>query len=136
MAGAIDYLSSLDVATGDKLGVTGFCMGGGLALVLATMRPQIAACVPFYGVLPRQPDFAKMNAAVLGHYAENDAWASPASTRHLEEQLKELGKDVEFHIYPGTEHGFFNDTRTEVHNAKASELAWERTVAFFHEHLD
>jgi carboxymethylenebutenolidase len=135
MSGAIDYLAGLDAATGEGIGVTGFCMGGGLALVLATLRQQIAACVPFYGVLPQQPDFGKMHAAVLGHYAENDQWASPASSRELETRLKSLGKQVEFHVYPGTEHGFFNDTRAEVHNAEASKLAWERTVAFFRQRL-
>lgn len=136
MAGAVDYLSRLEAASGDKLGVTGYCMGGGLALVLATMRPQIAACVPFYGVLPRQPEFAQMNAAVLGHYAEEDQWAPPASVRELEAKLKELGKKAEFHIYPGTHHGFFNDSRSEVYNPRAADIAWERTVAFFHHQLD
>jgi carboxymethylenebutenolidase len=136
MAGAADYLAGLDATTGSKQGVTGFCMGGGLALVLATMRPNtIGACVPFYGVLPRQPDFSQMNAAVLGHYAENDQWCPPDSTRQLEAHLKELGKDAEFHIYPGTGHGFFNDTRAEAHAPEASKAAWERTVAFFKRHL-
>jgi carboxymethylenebutenolidase len=135
MSGAADYLAGLDAATGDRMGVTGFCMGGGLALVLATLRPKIAACVPFYGVLPAQPDFPKMQAAVLGHYAENDQWASPASTRELEAKLKSLGKQVEFYTYPGTEHGFFNDTRSEVHNVEAAKLAWERTLGWFDRYL-
>jgi carboxymethylenebutenolidase len=136
MTGSVEYLKTLPAATGDKIGCTGFCMGGGLALYLATLRPEIGACVPFYGVIPgAQPDFSKIQGAVLGHYAENDDWANPASTRELEMKLKSLGKDAELIVHPGTHHGFFNDTRPEVHDAAESKLAWERTVPFFHKHL-
>ena len=136
LTGAVDYLAGSDATTGDKLGCVGWCMGGGLSLYLATLKPQIGACVIYYGVLPGvQPDFSKIQAAVLGHYAENDAWASPAAARDLEMKLKSLGKDVEFHIYPGTEHGFFNDTRPEVHKPDASNQTWERTIAFYRKHL-
>jgi len=133
---AVDYLTKPGAATGDKVGCVGWCMGGGLSLYLATMKPEIGACVIYYGVLPgTQPDLAQLQAAVLGHYAEHDAWASPESARELEMKLKSLGKDVEFHIYPGTEHAFFNDTRPEVHNAGASKQAWDRTLAFYRKHL-
>ena len=136
MAGAVDYLAGLDATTGGKVGSVGFCMGGGLSLYLASLKPQIGACVIYYGALPgAQPDLAKVQAAVLGHYAENDTWASPASARELEMKLKSLGKQVEFHIYPGTDHGFFNDTRPEVHKPEASQLSWERTLAFYRQHL-
>jgi len=136
MTGSVDYLKSVPAATGDKIGCIGWCMGGGLALYLATLKPEIGACVPFYGVVPgAQPDFSKIQGAVLGHYADHDDWAPPAATRELEMKLKSLGKDAELFVYPDTSHGFFNDTRAEVHNAEASKLAWERTVAFFHKHL-
>jgi carboxymethylenebutenolidase len=132
MNGSVDYLKNLPDSTGDKLACTGFCMGGGLALYLATLRSEIGACAPFYGVIPgAQPDFSKLKAAVLGHYAENDDWASPAATRELEMKLKSLGKKAELIVYPGTHHGFFNDTRPEVHAAEASQKAWERTIQFF-----
>ena len=136
MSGAVDYLVELDAASGDKVGCVGYCMGGGLSLYLASLKSQIGACVIYYGVLPgAPPDLAKVQASVLGHYAENDQFAGPQAARALESQLKSQGKKVEFHIYPGTGHGFFNDTRPDVHDAAASKLTWERTLAFFRQHL-
>ena len=136
MSGAVDYLLGLDAASGDKVGCVGYCMGGGLSLYLASLKSQIGACVIYYGVLPgAPPDLAKVQASILGHYAENDQFAGPQAARALESQLKEQGRDVEFHIYPGTSHGFFNDTRPDVHDAAASKLTWERTLAFFRQQL-
>ncbi len=136
ISGAVDYLIASDATNGSKVGSVGFCMGGGLSLYLATLKAQVGACVIYYGVVPGvQPDLSKIEGAVLGHYAENDDWASAATVRELEMKLKSLGKDVEFHTYPGTHHGFFNDTRTEVYAADAATLSWERTVAFYRKHL-
>ncbi len=136
MSGAVDYLLDLDAATGASVGSVGFCMGGGLSLYLASLKPAVGACVIYYGALPgAQPDLANVQGAVLGHYAENDNWASPASARELESSLKSQGKQVEFHIYPDTEHAFFNDTRPEIYKAEAAKLSWERTLAFFRQHL-
>ncbi|MCH7812261.1 MAG: dienelactone hydrolase family protein [Chloroflexi bacterium] len=126
----------LDAATGDKVGCVGYCVGGGLSLYLASLKSQIGACVIYYGMLPgATPDLANVQAAVLGHYAENDNFAGPAAARELETSLKRLGLQVEFHIYPGTEHAFFNDTRPEVYNEEAAKLSWERTLPFFREQL-
>ncbi|MFQ5872188.1 MAG: dienelactone hydrolase family protein, partial [Dehalococcoidia bacterium] len=69
------------------------------------------------------------------HFAERDQFASPASARELESKLRSLGKQAEFHIYPATDHAFFNDTRPEVYNAQAAKLSWERTLAFFRQYL-
>ena len=136
LTGSVDYLKNLPAATGDKIGCAGWCMGGGLSLYLATQKPEIGACVSYYGVIPgAQPDFSKIQGAVLGHYAEHDDWAPPAATRELEMKLKSLGKDAEFFVYPDTSHGFFNDTRAEVHAAEASKLSWERTLAFYRKYL-
>ncbi len=136
MSGAVDYLAGQEAVTGGKVGCVGYCVGGGLSLYLATLKPEIGACVVYYGVLPgAQLDFANIQAPVLGHYAENDNFASPASARELEGNLRSLGKEVEFHIYPGTEHAFFNDTRADVYNADAAKLSWERTLPFFRAHL-
>jgi carboxymethylenebutenolidase len=139
MAGSVDYLRGHDAVTGDGVGVTGFCMGGGLALWLGTLRPDaVKAVVPYYGLIPwpaAQPDYSKLQAAVQGHYAENDDFVDPESVRKLEEQLKGLGKDVEFYMYPGVGHAFTNHHRPEVFHEEHSQAAWDRTVAFFREKL-
>jgi len=134
MSGATDEL--LRRSSGERVGVVGFCMGGGLALVLAAARPDaVAACVPFYGLIPwpdASPDFSKMSAAVLGHYAGKDEYFTPEAVRALETQLKELGKDVEMHVYEDADHAFFNDTRPEVYDPEAAAEAWRRTLEFLH----
>jgi carboxymethylenebutenolidase len=139
LTGAVDYLRGHDAVAGSGIGVTGFCAGGGLALWLATLRPDaVKAVVPYYGLIPwpeAQPDYSKLQAAVLGHYAENDDFASPETARKLEEELKRLGKSVEFFHYPGVDHAFTNHHRPEVFHEDHSQTAWERTIAFFRRHL-
>ena len=134
MSGAVDHRLQSDRVRGDGVGVTGFCMGGGLALVLATHRPDaVQACVPFYGLIPwesAQPDWSKLAAPVLGHYAADDAFFTPDAARALEATLKDLGKDAELHIYDGVDHAFFNDTRPEVYDETAASTAWTRTLEF------
>lgn len=133
MSGAVDEL--LQRSSGSGVGVIGFCMGGGLALVLATQRPDaVKAVVPCYGLIPwpdAKPEYSAMSAAVLGHYAENDEFFPPEKARELEDQLRGLGKDVEIVVHPGTSHAFFNDTRPEVHDPQEARLLWESSVDFF-----
>ena len=137
MSGSVDEV--LRRSSGDAAGVVGFCMGGGLALVLAAQRPDaVGACVPFYGLIPwpeAQPDYSGMSAAVLGHVAGADEYFSPESAAAFQAQLRALGKDAEFHVYDGAQHAFFNDTRPEVYDAGASSLAWDRTIEFLRARL-
>jgi carboxymethylenebutenolidase len=139
LSGAVDFLAAHDAVAGDGIGVIGFCMGGGVALWLATLRPdQVKAVVPFYGIIPweaAQPDYSKLAAVVQGHYAENDDFANPESVRALAAQLDGLGKQAEFFEYPGTEHAFTNEQRPEVFVAEATALAFDRAFAFLHEQL-
>ena len=137
LSGAVDEL--LRRTDRPTVGVVGFCMGGGLALVLACQRPDaVAAVVPAYGVIPwpdARPDYSTMRAAVLGHVAELDGSFTPEAARALENELSGMGRDVSFLVYPGVDHAFFNEDRPEVYDADAAALLWERTVAFLHEQL-
>ncbi|MGH9127999.1 MAG: dienelactone hydrolase family protein [Acidimicrobiales bacterium] len=132
MSGAVDEVARRSASGG--VGVVGYCMGGGLALVLGCQRPdRVRAVVPYYGLIPwpdAQPDYSAMSAAVQGHYATRDDFAGPPVARALREQLGSLGKEAEMFTYPDTSHGFFNDTRPGQYSAEASALAWERTLAF------
>jgi carboxymethylenebutenolidase len=135
LSAAFDFLKNHDSTTG-KMGSIGFCMGGGLSLYLATLRP-VDACVVYYGAIPWPVtlDLSKVQGAVLAHYAEQDGWASSEVATGYKKQLTDAGKQAEFHTYPGTEHAFFNDDRPEVYNEAAAKQSWQRTLDFYKKHL-
>ncbi|MER3453052.1 MAG: dienelactone hydrolase family protein [Acidimicrobiia bacterium] len=141
MSCAVDYLVSHPTVRGERIGVIGFCMGGGLCYVLAALRPdRVGAIVPYYGVIgvgdPNAPDWSRIEASILGHYAENDEFFPPRRVRELEEHLKRLGKDVQLIVYPGTGHAFANETDPlGTYNPQAAALAWSRTVEFLRSKL-
>ncbi len=139
MSGAVDHLLAHEAVAGDRVGVTGFCMGGGLTLVAACHRPEaFGAAVPWYGLIPwpdAEPDWSALQAPVLGHYAENDTFFTPDAARELEAKLEGMGKDVTIHVYPGADHAFFNDTRPEVHHPEHAATAWSRTLDFLRQNL-
>ncbi len=139
LSGAVDFLLAHDLVRGKTVGVVGFCIGGGLALWLATLRPDVvAAVVPFYGLTPWdavQPDYSQLSAAVEGHYAQDDDMAGPPAVERLEATLTDLGKDVRTFLYPGTHHAFFNDTRPDVYDEEAARVAWVRTLEFLRSQL-
>lgn len=129
---AANVLKNLPEGNG-KVGVVGFCYGGGIANYLATRIPDLAAVVPFYGGQPPAEDVARIKAPLQLHYAGADERIN-AGWPAYEAALKAAGVSYEAYIYPGVQHGFNNDT-TPRYDAAAAKLAWERTIAFFNRHL-
>jgi carboxymethylenebutenolidase len=136
MACAVSHLLGNPAVTSQKAGAVGFCMGGQLSLYAASVNSQIGACVDFYGIHPHvHPPLERLQAPVLGVFAERDGYASPEVVEKLDAELTRLGKPHEFHTYDETDHAFFNDARPEVYSQTASDDAWSRTVAFLKENL-
>lgn len=129
---AAQYLQKLPEGNG-KVGVVGFCYGGGISNFLATRLPDIGAAVPFYGRHAETAAVAKIKAPLLIHFASEDERIN-AGWPEYETALKSAGKKFEAYIYPNTQHGFNNDT-TPRFDEKAAALAWTRTVDFFNKHL-
>jgi carboxymethylenebutenolidase len=129
---AVDWLKTRPDTTG-KIGVTGFCYGGGIAHMLSTRVPDLAAAVPFYGNHPAAGDAAKVKAPLQIHFAGVDERINAAWPAY-ETALKAAGVAYAAHSYEGTQHGFNNDT-TPRFDAAAAKLAWERTMGFFKEHV-
>jgi carboxymethylenebutenolidase len=136
LSASVRHLLESPRATGLSVGVVGFCLGGGLALYIASQEPAIAACVTYYGVGPAREtvDFSKMRAAVLGHWGERDNSYDHQTIDGLEKRLRAAGVQVESFWYD-CDHAFFNDDRPEVYEKDAARLSWDRSVAFLREHL-
>jgi len=128
---ALDYLLSLPQVAGNKAGAIGFSMGASYATWLASLRPEIAAVVIFYGGGEQSPTYADDTAAAhMGHFAPNDEWESDDTIHALEASLKAAGRTADFYFYHGTTHWFFESNRPDAYNAEAAQLAWERTIGF------
>lgn len=133
-----DFLAAFDWLRGrrdgnGRLGAVGFCYGGGMVHWLATQRPDLNAAVPFYGNSPAPDQAARVKAPLLVQLAAVDERINAAWPAY-EAALKAAGVRYEVHQYPGTQHGFNNDT-TPRYDADAAKLAWTRTIAFFKTHL-
>jgi carboxymethylenebutenolidase len=129
---AVEWLMAHEASTG-RVGITGFCYGGGVANAAAVAYPELGGAVPFYGRQPAAEDVAKIKCPLLIHYAGldervNEGW--PA----YETALKAAGTRYEAFIYEGVNHGFHNDS-TPRYDKPAAELAWDRTLAFFRANL-
>ena len=137
MSGAIDHLLAHDATTGEAVGVVGFCMGGMLTLVIADREgDRVAAAAPFYGApLERAsggPDWSGLTARVEGHFAGSDDFFPPEAVAELEADLREMGKDVVFHVYEGTGHGFANEENPlGTYDEATTATAWGRTLDLF-----
>jgi carboxymethylenebutenolidase len=129
---AVKYLKTHPNSTG-KVGVTGFCWGGGMTNFVAVNSPDVKAAVPFYGRQPTPEDVSKIKASLLIHYAEDDERINEGIPE-FEAALKEASIEYTIHMYEEAKHAFFNDTSPRYHE-EASKLAWKRTVAFFNEKL-
>ncbi|MGA7279772.1 MAG: dienelactone hydrolase family protein [Desulfocapsaceae bacterium] len=127
------FLKSHELSTG-KLGATGFCYGGGVVNKLAvSMGADLNAVVPFYGVAPVPEDVEKIQAPLMLQYAEDDPRVN-ATREAYEKAFEAAGKDFVSYTYEGTRHGFHNNSTPRYDEAQAK-LAWERTIAFFKQHL-
>jgi carboxymethylenebutenolidase len=136
LAKGADWLASQPYLQGKGIGATGFCMGGGLAMTLACDSSHIKAAAPFYGANPTPVDkVASLQGPVFAVYAENDSWVNDSVRQELETALQQHGKQFETKTYPGTHHGFFNDTRQDVYHAEASKDAWGKVLSLFRENL-
>jgi carboxymethylenebutenolidase len=133
MLNGANWLKSHQLST-KKLGATGFCWGGGTTNFLAAaMGPDLQAGVPYYGAAADTTSVPKIKAPLLVHLAENDPRINEMYPTY-EQELKKAGVRYEIHTYPGTQHGFHNNSTPRFSEA-AAKLSWERTVAFFKKNL-
>ncbi len=128
--GAAQYLR----ARGGKVGLTGFCMGGAVAMAGAVRIPELSAAVVFYGLPPEEVAAPEdVRVPLQGHFADQDDWVTPAIVDDLERKLRAAGKTFEIHRYHAR-HAFMNSER-EAYDAGAARLAWDRCRVFFRRHL-
>jgi carboxymethylenebutenolidase len=131
-AAAANWLKARPDGTG-RLGVTGFCFGGGVSNILATRMPDLAAAAPFYGAAPPLEDVPKIKAAMLIHHGQLDTRLVEAWPAY-EAALKANKVRYEGYVYPKANHGFHNDT-TPRYDEAAAKLAWQRTLDWFNKHV-
>jgi len=135
LTGGVNFLKAQNFVRPNKIGVVGFCWGGGKSLLLTTRSKDLAAAVIYYGDNPRNLDDVKnITAPVLGHYGEADQRITSAVPK-LEEAMKKYGKSFEYKVYAGAPHAFNTDTNPRSYREEAAKEAWSRTLEFFKKHL-
>ncbi len=130
---AVKYLKTHPQSTG-KVGVVGFCWGGGMANQLAVNSPDVTAAVPYYGMQAAAEDVPKIKASLLLHYAGIDERINKGIPI-FEDALKKANVAYAIYMYEGAKHAFNNDTNSERYNKDAALLAWQRTISFFKQKL-
>jgi carboxymethylenebutenolidase len=132
---AIQWLRSQPRTAKTKVGVIGFCMGGGLSQALALSGADISAAVMFYGQPETDPaKLARLRVPLQGHFGADDEGIPSAKVKQLQSTLQKTGKTAEIYVYPGAGHAFMNEDRPSYH-PDATRQAWARTLAFFQKHL-
>jgi carboxymethylenebutenolidase len=147
LAGALDTLKAVDEIAGavaflkahprsnGKVGVTGFCLGGALAIASGCHVPGLGAVVSFYGIPPADKvDYAKLTAPVMMHVAKHDHWVTTEKASHVRDAIEKHGPHVDLFIYAAN-HAFVNDTLPDSYSPDNAQVALERTVEFFKQHL-
>jgi carboxymethylenebutenolidase len=135
LMGAQNYIKSQSYVQPNKIGVVGFCWGGGKAFLFTTQSKDLAASVIYYGPIPQNLDDVKnITAPVLGNYGELDKPITSQVPR-LAEEMKKNDKSYDYKIYPDAPHAFNSDVRPDRYRPEAAKDAWNRTLAFFKQHL-
>ncbi|MGH7783893.1 MAG: dienelactone hydrolase family protein [Candidatus Binatia bacterium] len=135
LMGAQNYIKGQSFVQANKIGVVGFCWGGGKTFLFTTQSKDLAATVIFYGPIPKDLDAVKnITAPVLGNYGELDKPISSQVPR-LAEEMKKNGKSYDYKIYPDAPHAFYSDVREDRYRPEAAKDAWGRTLEFFKKHL-
>jgi len=136
LEGAVSALVNHEAVDGSALGCIGFCMGGQLALHAASLDSRFAAVVDCYGIHPDvRVDCSRIDAAVLGVFAENDAFVPPSAVDALEADLRAAGVRAHFRTYAGVDHAFLNDSRPDAHDAVRAREAWHDILSFLRAEL-
>ncbi|MQG61315.1 MAG: dienelactone hydrolase family protein [SAR202 cluster bacterium] len=144
MNAAVDFLTANSAINDDRIGVTGFCMGGRIAWLMAASNQIFKCTVPFYGgnIMgnwgPGDTPFSmsnNINCPMLFHFGAEDGNPSVADRDTFDAELKRLGKDFEFHTYDGAGHAFMDHTNPDRYHEASAAAAWPRTIDFFNKHL-
>jgi carboxymethylenebutenolidase len=135
LGGSVDFLLGHEQVEPKKIGAVGFCAGGAIALMLATLKPVDAAVTFYGGPIKAKPNYANLRGPVLGHFGTDDHGASPEYANALFEEIRSHGVDATLYFYEGAGHAFFNDNRPSAHHPEHADVAWARTLDFFRANL-